>query len=117
MTKIKTYERIKDENDNLISGLKTLTVPFSSIYEDGSFETFTASTAVYADTPSVILIIDDNTLKKKKKTKLLIVEGQYELHLKDGEEFTYPIETEKEKQIRELKEQLAALEASQNQGE
>lgn len=117
MSKIKTYECIKDEKDNLIEGLKILTVPVSSIQDNGSFISYTASTATYADSPSVILIIDDNTLNQIEKTKLVFENHQYQLLLIDGEEFTYPIETPEQIKIRELKEQLAILEATQKQGE
>lgn len=115
--RIKTYDKIKDSNDDLIEGLKVLTIPFHSIQKDGTYETFTASTASFTEVPSVVLIIDDNTLLQLEKTKLEFEEGQYQLYLKDGEEFTYPVESEKEKKIRELKEQLAALESTQIQGE
>lgn len=111
---IKTYNNLKDDNDNIIENRKLLTVNIENIDSEGNFGNYTVSTVSFTTSPSVVLIIDDYVTDQLDKTKLKIIDGKYELVLKDGEEFTYPIETEKEKQIRELKEQLAALEASQD---
>lgn len=111
---IKTYNKLKDDNDNIIENRKLLTVNIENIDSEGNFGNYTVSTVSFTTNPSVVLIIDDYITDQLDKTKLKIIEGKYELVLKDGEEFILPIETEKEKQIRELKEQLAALEASQD---
>lgn len=114
---IKTYNNLKDDNDNIIGNRKVLTVNLENIDSEGNFGNYTVSTVSFTTNPSVVLIVDGYITDQLDKTSLKIIDGKYELILKDGEKFTYPIETEKEKQIRELKEQLAALESSQNQGE
>ena len=117
MEEIKTYPTIIDESGELIKNLRILTVPLDCIEENGVFYDYTASTGVYAQKPSVVLIIDENTMFQLEKLILIQEQGAYKLYVKEGEEFTYPVETEQEKQIRELKEQLAALQAAQKQGE
>ncbi|WP_239704831.1 hypothetical protein [Mammaliicoccus sp. E-M24] len=117
MEEIKTYPNIIDENGDLIQGLRVLNIPFDSIEDDGVFYNYTASTGVYAQKPSVVLIIDENTMMQLEKLLLLQLDGKYKLFVKENEIFTYPIETEQEREIRELKEKLAALEAAQHEGE
>lgn len=114
---INTYNDLRDEEGNLIPKRKALTIKNVDIKENGEFDSYTCSNSGYAESPSLILIIDDNTAEQLEKLKLTFDDGHYKLALKDGEEFTYPVETEQEKQIRELKEQLAALQAAQEQGE
>lgn len=115
MQKIKTYQTIKDNNNNLMPKLKYLTVPLRCINDDGTFYSYTASTGVYIDEPSIIIIIDDVTLNQLEEKNIYF--NGYELVADDDEEIEILTETEEEKKIRELKEQLAALEATQAQGE
>lgn len=117
MEEIKTYPTIIDKNGELIKNLRILTVPLDCIEENGIFYDYTASTGVYAQKPSVVLIIDENTMFQLEKLLLIQNQGTYKLFVKDGEEFTYPTETPEQKQIRELQEQLAILQAAQEQGE
>lgn len=115
MNIIKTYNNLKDDYDNIIGNRKVLTVNVDNVDSEGNFGNYTVSTVSFTTNPSVVLIVDDYVTDQLDKTRLQIVNGKYELVLKDGEEFTYPIETEKEKQIRELKEQLAALESQEGE--
>lgn len=117
MEVIKTYPSIIDNEGELISNLRILTIPLECINKDGTFYNYTASTGVYAQKPSVVLIIDENTMYQLEKLLIFYFNDEYKLYVKENEIFTYPTETPEQKQIRELKEQLAALEASQNQGE
>lgn len=115
MQKIKTYKTLKDDYDNLIPKLKYLIVPLRHINEDGTFFSYTASTGIYIDEPSIVVIIDDVTLNQLEEKNIYF--NGYELVADDDEEIEIMTETEEEKKIRELREQLAALEASQEQGE
>lgn len=107
--KINTYPSLREANGEYNSNLRVLSIPFEEILEDGSFEIYSASAAACVDVPCIVLIIDENTMNQLKKLKVIHENGIYSLYLKDGETFDLPVETQKEKDIRELEEQLKKL--------
>lgn len=107
--KIETYDSLRDEEGEYRSDLRVLSIPNEEIKKDGSFEVYSVSAAACVDSPCIVLIIDEPTMYQIEKLNIFYEDGFYSLYVKDGEEFEYPVETPKERDIRELEEQLKKL--------
>lgn len=115
---IKTYASIVDDNLNKIEGLYFLIIETEHINEDGTFDKYIVTNVSHTDKEALFFIIDRNSRDQITELKLKFgYNSPPKLLAGEGYVFnTEPIETPDEIKIRELKEQLAALEASQNQG-
>lgn len=116
---IKGYDTLVDKNGLGIVGRYILTIELKHIDSEGNFTGEAVGTVSVANSPAITFIIDENIFNQLDNLQVKIIDNKFELVAKEGYEFktVEEQETPEQKKIRELKEQLAALEASQKQGE
>ena len=102
---IKTYETIKDENDNSINNLTKLFIIETD--EQGDILRSRDGTSIIPEESGAMFIVDDWLIPQLDKIQF--IDGT--LKVKEGEELVEPVKSEKEKQREELLRQLALLDA------
>lgn len=102
---IKTYETIKDENDNSINNLTKLFIIETD--EQGEILKSRDGTSIIPVESGALFIVDDWLIPQLDKVQFK--DGV--LSVKDGEEIIPPVKTERELQREELLKQLAELDS------
>lgn len=112
---IETYTDFYDEFGNPIDNRYILSINLGEVDEEGNFGSYACgSTPSYSNGQIITFIIDGNTRNQLEDLKLDLTDTLPRLVAKEGYKFKEYVETEKEKQIRLLKEQLKALEELDN---
>ena len=106
---IKTYETIKDENDNSIYNLTKLFIIETG--EQGEILKSRDGTSIIPVESGTLFIVDDWLIPQLDKVKFL--DGV--LSVKEGEELVEPVKSEKELQREELLRQIAELDAAEDE--
>lgn len=116
---IKGYNTLVDKNGLGIVGRYILTIELKHIDSEGNFTGEAVGSVSVANSPAITFIIDENIFKQLDNLQVKLIDNKFELVTKEGYEFKTieEQETPEQKKIRELKEQLATLEATQIQGE
>ena len=102
---IKTYETIKDENDNTIFNLTKLFIIETD--EQGEILRSRDGASIIPVESGAMFIVDDWLIPQLNK--VIFKDGR--LQVKEGEQLDEPVKSEKEKQREELLRQLALLDA------
>ena len=102
---IKTYETIKDENDNSINNLTKLFIIETD--EQGEILRSRDGASIIPVESGAMFIVDDWLIPQLNK--VIFKDGR--LQVKEGEQLDEPVKSEKEKQREELLRQLALLDA------
>lgn len=107
---IETYTDFYDELGNPIDNRYILSIHLSEVDAEGNFGSYSCgSTPSYSSGQIITFVIDGNIKGQLENLKLDLSGNLPHLVAKDGYEFQEYVESEKEKQIRLLKEQLKAL--------
>lgn len=116
---VPTYKSMRDENDIKIPDRKMFGIYLNHLNKDGSYSKACYSEFLLHDDPMISFVIDDNIFSQIDNILCLLIDGKYRLVMKEGYKFITleEQETPEQAKIRELKEQLAMLEATQKQGE
>lgn len=102
---IKTYDSIKDENDNSINNLTKLFIIETD--DEGGILKSRDGTSIIPVESGTMFIVDDWLIGQLDKVKF--VDGS--LSVKYGEELMPPVKSEKQLRIEELQRQMAELQA------
>lgn len=102
---IKTYETIKDENDNTIYNLTKLFIIETD--EQGDILRSRDGTSIIPEESGAMFIVDDWLIPQLDKIQF--IDGT--LKVKEGEELVEPVKSELEREEEELLKRLAELRA------
>ena len=102
---VNVYEDLRDRTGNLISGRTKLFLKNSNL--DGEIEEYLSGVACVPEGNGTMFIVDEWLIEQIDKVQF--VNG--DLSVKDGEELTPPVKTEREIQREALLKQLAELDS------
>ena len=103
---VNIYDTIKDDHGNLIPGVTKLFI--NSVQSDYTIGKFISGVACVPEGNGTMFIVDDWLIPQIDKLKFK--DGV--LSVKDGEELTPPVKSERELQREELLRQIAELDAA-----
>ena len=102
---VNVYDSLRDEYDNLINGRTKLFI--KSTEDDGMINEYIRGVAFNPEGNGTMFIVDEWLIEQLDKIQF--VDGV--LSVKEGEELTPPVKTEKELQRETLLKQLAELDS------
>lgn len=119
MNIIETYPTILNSKGNQIDGLYMLTVELRNIGSDGELISMSIGNMINATSSAISFVIDENIYNQLENLRIKLIDNKFQLVAREGYEFKTieEQETPEQKKIRELKEQLAALESQEDEGE
>jgi|SRR5699024_7694622 len=108
---IKTYDSIVDENGDRIRNLFYLIINVDNIAEDGSINEYNIGNMLFSNQECINFIVDHNIREQMEGLRVVFTDNRPRLMEKEDYEFieNEEIETEEDRKIRELEEQLKLL--------
>lgn len=112
---IQTHNSVTNESNNFIKGRIKVVVGFNSLDENNKITGYTAGNNLINNDEGIVFIIDEFYLEHLEYCTLNIVDNKVLIEPIEGYELPEPILSEEDRQILELQQQIADLQALKEQ--